>query len=200
MTYSWPVYIVLAIVVVFSFGTALFLPTVDILRSISSVPALVALIGVVLQIFRDHAQHEKALAVQRSEQHFILGVTSHMANVAFDKHVEFCEKYISQMQETLSTLFREGPTRECFALASKLAEIRLSFRTWLTSDIQDKILPFEDALAKIAGNHAMLENLPVGAARTKVVEEMHNTFADVLGLTMGRKRCQEPLFELTAVS
>jgi hypothetical protein len=183
MTYSWPVYIVLAIVATVSFGTALFLPTADILRWVSGVPALVALIGVVLQIFRDHAQYEKSLAIQRDQQHFILGVTSHMANVAFDKHVEFCERYISKMQETLSTLFSEGPTRKCLELSSVLANIRLSSRTWLTSDIQDKILPFEDALTKIAIKHIELESLPVGEKRTQVVEAMHNTFADVLGLS-----------------
>jgi hypothetical protein len=183
MTYSWPVYIVLAIVAAVSFGAALFLPTADILRWVSGVPALVALIGIVLQIFRDHEQHKKALAIQRDQQHFILGVTSHMANVAFDKHVEFCEGYISKMQETLSMLFREGPTRKCIELSSNLAGIRLSFRTWLTSDIQDKILPFEDALTKIASKHIELEGLGVGNKRNQVVEEMHDTFADVLGLS-----------------
>ena len=183
MTYSWAVYIVLAIVAAVSFGTALFLPPADILRWVSGVPALVALIGVVLQIFRDHAQYEKSLAIQRDQQHFILGVTSHMANVAFDKHVEFCERYISQMQETLSALFREGPTKKCLELSSALANIRLSSRTWLTSDIQDKILPFEDALTKIAVKHIELDSLPVGEKRTQVVEAMHNTFADVLGLS-----------------
>ena len=193
MTHSWPVYSILAIVFALSLGTAFVLPTADILRWISSAPALVALIGVVLQIFRDHAQHEKALVVQRDQQHFVLGVTSHMADVAFDRHVEFCEKYISQMQETLSTLFREGPTRKCLELAARLADIRLSFRTWLTSDIQKKILPFEEALTKIAGMHIELEGLPVGGKRTQMVEAMHNTFADVLGLSRleGRGNCDE---------
>lgn len=60
MTYSWPIYIVLAMVFTISLGTALLLPTAEILRWVSGAPALVALIGVVLQIFRDHAQHEKA--------------------------------------------------------------------------------------------------------------------------------------------
>jgi len=182
MTYSWPVYIVLAIVAAISFGTALFLPTADILRWVSGVPALVALIGVVLQIFRDHAQHEKALAIQRDQQHFILGVTSHMANVAFDKHVEFCEKYISQMQETLSTLFYEGPTKKCLELASKLADIRLSFRTWLTSEIQDKILPFEKALVKIGANEQLLKDLPGGTERTETVKEVYDIFSSVLDI------------------
>lgn len=183
MTYSWPVYSIPAIVFALSLGTALFLPTADILRWISGAPAIVALIGVVLQIFRDQAQHEKALIVQRDQQHFVLGITSHMANVAFDRHVDFREKYITQTQETLSTLFREGPTRQGFELSAKLADIRLSFRTWLTSDIQNKILSFEDALTRIAGMHLELGHLPVGEKRTQVVETMHNTFADVLGLS-----------------
>ena len=183
MSYSWPVYIILAIVFALSLGTELVLPTVDILRWASSAPALVALIGVVLQVFRDQAQHEKALLIQRDQQHFVLGVTSHMANVAFDRHVDFCEKYITQMQETLSTLFREGPTRKCLELSSQLANTRLSFRTWLTSDIQNKILPLEEALTKIAGMHIELEGLPVGDNRSQVVEAMYNTFSDVLGLS-----------------
>lgn len=195
MSYSWPVYIILAIIFTLSLGTALFLPTVDILRWASSTPALVALIGVVLQVFRDQAQHEKALLIQRDQQHFVLGVTSHMANVAFDRHVDFCEKYITQMQETLSTLFREGPTRKCLELSSQLANTRLSFRTWLTSDIQNKILPFEEALTKIAGMHIELEGLPVGDKRTQVVETIYNTFSDVLGLARqdGRRESDEAI-------
>ena len=193
MPYSWPIYIVLAIVFALSLGTALLLPTAEILRWISGAPALIALIGVVLQIFRDHAQHEKALVVQRDQQHFVLGVTSHMADVAFDRHVEFCEKYITQMQETLSTLFRDGPTSKCLELSGKLADTRLSFRTWLTSDIQDKILPFEQALTNIATKNIELEGLPVGENRTQAVEEMFNTFADVLGLARqeGRGKADE---------
>jgi len=183
MTYSWPVYIVLTIVATVSFGTALFLPTADILRWISGVPALVALIGVVLQIFRDRAQFEKTLALQRDQQHFILGVTSHMANVAFDRHVEFCEQYISHMQKVLPELLREGPTEKCLIWQSELADIRLKYRTWLTSEIQDKILPFEAAFTRIGGSHMRLEDLDVGEKRTQVVREMHDTFADVLGLS-----------------
>jgi hypothetical protein len=182
MTYSWPIYIVLAIVFVISLGTAVLLPTADILRWVSGTPAIVALIGVVLQIFRDHAQHERALAIQRDQQHFVLGVTSHMANVAFDRHVDFCEKYITKMQETLSILFTEGPSRKCLEMSSELGGIRLAFRPWLTHDIQSKILPFEQALTDIATKNIELERLPVGMERTQVVEEMFNTFIDVLGL------------------
>ncbi|MFO0706528.1 MAG: hypothetical protein U0412_06710 [Nitrospira sp.] len=182
MKFSWPVYIALAVVGGLSFLAASYFATAGVERALYGSPATLALIGALYQILRDHTQHEKALALQQSDHHIVLGITSHMADVAFDKHVEFCEKYMMQMQKTLSTLFRDGPSGDCMKLSSQLSEIRLSFRTWLTADIQDKILPFEEALTKIAGRHIMLDNLPVGDQRTKVVEEMHNTFADVLGL------------------
>lgn len=193
MTYSWPVYIILAIVFVLSLGTAFFLPTADILRWVSGAPANVALIGVVLQIFRDHAQHEKALAVQRDQQHFILGVTSHMANVAFDRHVEFCEKYMALMQEGLSELFHKGPSKDCLPFCEALVKIRLSYRTWLTSELQTKILPFEHALTKIGGMQMSLEGLSDREQRTKKMEAMDDTFTDVLGLERlpGRGRRDE---------
>lgn len=182
MTNAWPVYGILASILVLSFGTALFLPTTDILHWVVTTPGLLALVGVGWQIFRDHAQYEKNLRLQHDQQHFVLGVTSHMADVAFDRHVAFCEKYIAQMQETLSTLFNEGPTEKCLALSSKLADIRLSFRTWLISDIQNKILPFEHALTEIAGMHIELKGLLPGDIRTQLVESMYNIFTDVLNL------------------
>jgi hypothetical protein len=35
-----------------------------------------------------------------------------MANVAFDKHSEFCEKYMKEVHETLKTLFIIGEAHE----------------------------------------------------------------------------------------
>lgn len=182
MRFSWPVYSALAVVGSVSFLAASLLPTTDLLRAISGFPAVIALIAAVFQVFRDQAQHEKVLATQRDQQHFVLGVTSHMANVAFDRHVEFCEKYIQRMQKGLTELFHKGPTKECLPFCIELADIRLSYRTWLTSDLQSQIMPFEEALTKIAGRNIELEGLPVGDKRSQAVEEMHDVFADVLGI------------------
>lgn len=55
MKFSWPMYIALGGVATVSFAVAWFLPTTDIMHGILSSPAVVALIGVVYQIFRDHA-------------------------------------------------------------------------------------------------------------------------------------------------
>lgn len=39
---------------------------------------------------------------------FALGATSHMANVAFDNYVNFCEEYMKNVQETFSIVFGPG--------------------------------------------------------------------------------------------
>jgi len=182
MRYSWRVYLGLCVVAVLSFGAAWFLPTTDILRGVAGSPAIVALIAAVYQILRDQAQHERALSLQRDQQHFILGVTSHMANVVFDKHVKFCEEYLGFLQKVLSQMFAEGPTKDCLKFASDLAVIRLSHRTWLTSEMQEKILPFERALVEIGSSDLVLKAMPVGEKRSETVGKMYALFSKVLAL------------------
>jgi hypothetical protein len=114
-----------------------------------------------------------------------------MAKVAFDKHVEFCEKYIGRMQSGLSELFAAGPTPQCLTLASDLADIRLSFRAWITSDLQEKILPFEEALRKVGGMSMMMERLPVGDRRARAVDLMFDEFNKIIGLPKTGEKLDE---------
>src|SRR5271165_2934504 len=37
---------------------------------------------------------------------FLVGATSHMANVVFDKYVEFCEEYVKAMSAAVYTLIQ----------------------------------------------------------------------------------------------
>ena len=182
MKFSWPVYIALAVVALASFAGAWLLPTTEFMHGIAASPAIVALISVVYQIFRDHATYEKTLALQRDQQHFTLGITSQMATVVFNKHVAFCEKYIERMQKGLSELFFEGATEKCIAFATDLEDIRFSYRAWLTAEIQEKILPFEETLRKIGGGSYSLEHLPLGDKRDRIVEEIEELFNKILDL------------------
>lgn len=182
MKFTWPVYLALTAVAAASFVAAWLLPTSEIMRTVVSSPGIVALIAVIHQIFRDHAQYEHSLALQRDQQHFILGVTSHFASVAFDRHVTFCEEYISKMQAILPELMKSGPRQQCNQWASELADIRLKYRAWLTAEIQDKIIPFEKALIKIAVLSMRLADIRPGEKRSTLVEEMHEIFEQVLGL------------------
>ena len=182
MQHSLKVYVAALVVFAISFVVAWTLPTTDIFRGIIGLPGVAALIAVLYQVLRDQAAHERALALQREQQRYNLGIASHMANVAFDKHVQFCEQYIIGMQQGLSQLFQKGATQESLKFCSGLADIRLSFRAWVTKDLEGKILPFEDALREIGVSCIELEGLSVGEKRSRVVEKMYEVFKNVLGL------------------
>ena len=180
--HSWKVYVVAAVVLVVSFVAAWTLPTTDILRGVIGLPGVAALFAALYQIVRDEAAHARVLDLQERQQLFNLGVTYHMANVAFDRHVGFSEQYISRMQQGLTQLFQTGPPGESLKLCSDLIDIRLSFRAWITEDLEAKVMPFEDALRQIGARKIALEGLEPGPERSRVVNEMYAIFSDVTGL------------------
>lgn len=51
-----------------------------------------------------------ALQMEEVKNRFTMGAMSPMAEIAFNKHATFCEKYVSQVLDTLANLFREDPT------------------------------------------------------------------------------------------
>ncbi len=179
---SWRVYAAAAVVLILSFVAAWTLPTTEILRAIVGLPGVAALITVLYQVLRDQIAHERALELQRKQELFNLGIASHMANVAFDKHVQFSEQYLARMQQGLSELFQKGPTKESLKFCGELADIRRSFLAWITKDLKDKITPFEDALYKIGSSGIILDHLPVGEKRSQEVDQMYQIFSEVLGL------------------
>ena len=182
MRHSWRIYLASTIVFILSFGAAWALPTTDILRGIIGLPGVAALFAALFQIVRDQSAHERALELLEKQQLFSLGAASHMANVAFDKHVQFAEQYILRMQAGLTDLFRTGPPGESLKFSAELQEIRLSFRAWITKDIEAKVTPFEDALRKIGARRFLLEDLQPGPDRTRLVGEMYKIFSDVTGI------------------
>lgn len=179
---SYKVYAVAAGILIFSFVAAWMLPTTEIFRAILSIPGASAIVVALYQFVRDQAAHERALDLQDRQHLFNLGVASHMANTAFDKHVEFAEKYISTMQEGLTELFTTGPPGESLMFSHKLENVRLSFRTWITEDIGVKVMPFEAALRKMGATNIALEGVPPGPKRTQLVTEIYQAFSTVAGI------------------
>lgn len=175
-------YLVLLIVFVLSVVITLLLPLSEIARDIASFPAIGALIGALYQKFRDEALYEKERSLQRQQHIFNLGTTSHMANVSFDKHVEFCEKYMEEVHGTVSTLFREGPTTNALEHVSRLLELKKKYAAWISKDIAVKLEPFENALDNIGSLSHLKDALgntdPDG--RVKVVKKMYSVFRDVM--------------------
>jgi hypothetical protein len=90
MQLTWKMYVVAAIVCVLVVAAWL-LPTTDLIRNVIALPGVGALFIALFQLLRDEAAHVRALEIHDKQQSFNLGVTSHMANVALDKHVEFSE-------------------------------------------------------------------------------------------------------------
>lgn len=178
---SWKVYAVAAAVLVVFFIAAWIAPT-DLLSAILSIPGIAAVLTMLFQFVRDQAAHERALDLQQRQQLFDLGVTSHMANIAFDRHVAFVENYISTMQGGLTDLFTTGPPGESLMFSQKLADIRLSLRAWITEDIEAKVMPFEAALRKMGATKIALEGLPAGPERKQLVTEIYTAFSAVAGI------------------
>jgi len=180
--FSHKTYLLLFAVFILSFVAAWLLPVPEVFKGIFTVPGIGALLGVLYQIWRDQVSYERQKELQGKQLFFNLGVTSHMASVAFDKHVQFCEEYITQINEGLIHLFREGPTEDAISLAGKLSTIRFKFRPWLTEDIVAGVLPYEKALTEIGALAKLSEHSQRDETRTKAIDRMFAIFSKVTGI------------------
>jgi hypothetical protein len=157
----------------------------DTLQLLFAIPFVGSLLGVLVQILRDQAAHERSLLVQEAENRFVLGIGSHMGNTAFDKHVEFSEAYVGEAQAALVTLIREGPSEGALKHGWALSDIRKKYVLWLTSELEEALSPFEAALREIGANAYYIEAVrgskEDSEARSKALEAMYNRFAKVMG-------------------
>ncbi|MCL2920040.1 hypothetical protein [Shewanella litorisediminis] len=176
----------IAIVVGVSLGITFFAPINDVYKGIASLPGVAGLAAALFQLIRDHAAHQRNLEIQQGQQLFNLGATSHMANSVFDKHVEFCERYLAEVHQTVVTLTREGPTREALKHAGNLYTLRIEYTAWITPEMDEKLMPFEKAVRKIGANSGLVSALSGeenrDGARTKALEEMYDVFSNLMGI------------------
>jgi hypothetical protein len=182
MKLSWKTYLLLFAVIILSIAFTMTLPAEHIMKYVYSSPGIIALLGILYRLFLDETQYQKKASLQHDQQTFDLGTTTHMANVAFDKHVLFCEEYMKEMQNAVLTLFREGPSSTGMSLASNLLQIRINHAAWLTNEIDTNLEPFEQALREIGADAEFYKNDPAGANETGSVKKSFNTFKKVLGL------------------
>ena len=157
----------------------------DTLQFLLAFPFVGSLLGLLIQILRDQAAHERSLLVQEAENRFVLGIGSHMGNTAFDKHVEFSEAYVREVQAALVTLIREGPSEGALKHGWALSNIRDKYVIWLTSELEEALIPFEAALREIGANAHFVEAVRAsekdGEEHSKALEAMFNRFAEVMG-------------------
>ena len=190
---SWLTYLLATAVALVSFLTATFLPVPETYRGVASTPGVLALLGVVYQIWRDQRAHERAFERQRQQQDFTLGIASHMATVTFDKHVAFCETYIRAMYEGLAELFRTGPSPQALTVAGHLTQIRAEYTPWLSPEIEAKVEPFERALGRIGGGAGLMEHEPIGSRRSRLVQEIFDSLGIVHGLVEAETEEQQQI-------
>ena len=116
------------------------------------------MLTILYQLIRDEAAFEHNLKIQNQQQSFGLGATSHMANKVFDKHVEFCEKYLVEVHKIANQLFRSGPTKDAVDFANSLYTLKLEYATWLTDDINNSLFPFEQALRELGAAKGFIDD------------------------------------------
>src|SRR5258708_6781940 len=176
-------YAALAIVFVASLAaTAIFhyFP-VSIVGDLAGIPAIAALFGALFLLSRDSIAFDRSVRLEEAKNRFTVGATSHMANVAFDKHVQFCEEYTAEVFRTMTFLFRKGPNANVLDNVAALMDIRRKWSVWLTPEIENLLEKFEGALSKIGANAWLLGELRAAEDRTDAVKEAFWTFAAVMG-------------------
>jgi len=178
--HTWLTYVVLALVFLASVVTAWLLPVPDLFRGFASIPGIGALFGAVYHLWREQRLHERAVELLHRQQDFALAAASHMANVAYDKHVAFAEAYIARTNQGVDDLFGTGPSKAALKFAGDLHAIRRQPATWLSSEIEEKLIRFESALTRMGAGMAFLDSVPVGEGRSRVVEEIYKAFKGLL--------------------
>ena len=186
MKHDFRTYLILLSVIFLAFGSAYIIPASELLKATIAAPGVVSLLAALFQLMRDQASYEKQLDIQSRQFQFTLGAASHMANIAFDKHVDFCERYMSEIHDMVHTFFREGETEEALTHARKLYALREQYATWLTDEINSNLDKFESTIRKI-GSEAHFIKVTTGDPRYSEQRSLKfnssfELFKDILGI------------------
>lgn len=183
MSKKWIKYICLTAVAAIS-AVLVFLRIGGLLQDLASIPLYGALLAVVVTIVRDDAAHQRTLLAADHQNRFVLGGSSHMASVAFDKHVEFCEEYVHEADAVLAAIFREGPSEKSVFHAGTLFAVRRKHAVWITEKIDEKLASFEAALRQMGVSAGYVAST-IGDATTydrqEHINQKYKIFAQLTG-------------------
>lgn len=174
-------YILFIIVFILSISLAYLVQVNQTWRAVFTLPAVGVLFSILYKIWREDASHLRDIELQNRQQDFMLGTASHMANVVYDKHAIFCEEYMTGVQSGFQELRRDGASKGAMDIGRKLVNVRQKHSTWLTSEIEAKLIPFEQALISIGAKDGLINHLPMGEKRNQVIEEVYNFFGLIMG-------------------
>lgn len=137
-----------------------------------------------LEAYKANLQKVNAIQIEEAKNRFTVGATSHMAGLAFDKHVQFCERYVARVFEVLADLFARGPHEVALQHANALSSIRREWALWLTADIEGLLDQFEAAIRGIGADAHLLRMVP---GEQEANRRMFAEFAKVFGPKYGFK-------------
>lgn len=128
-----PIHVYFGLLLVFGLAVSIawLIPASDWVKGMIATPGIGALFGVLLQFARDSSYFERQKYLQNDQQIFSLGANSHMTNAVFDKHVEFCEAYMTGVHDAVGTLFREGPTEKASECSHRLFALKREYAAWI---------------------------------------------------------------------
>jgi len=192
-------YLLLLVIFLLSFWFFTVIPGETILKYVAATPALCALCAAIYQIVRDHSAHLKTLEIQQKQQAFSIGISSHMANTTFDKHIEFCEKYIAEINKTISTLGQNGPTELALNHGRSLLDVRIEYSTWVTNDMSKKLIVFEEALYKIGAKSKLSEKTNNSKKAIKAGEEAEKLWVELLGAFIDNEKIEDKAIAILSV-
>lgn len=113
--------------------------------------AIVGPVSVQLSKFLSDRFIERQKAQQTRE--LSVGATSHMATVAFDKHIGFCEEYVQEMYKAIHTMIEVERTEDPMD-PRRFTRVRQRWALWLTHEIEDKLDQFERTITHIISGAA----------------------------------------------
>jgi len=141
-----------------------------------ALPAAGSLIAFLYESYRNNRAHERTVEFQNKQQDFVLGTASHMAETVYNKHVIFCEEYSNRIQRGFQELLEHGPSRNSLTIGRELVNIRQKHSPWLTKEMESRLKPIEQALIMIGAKDGLIDSLPIGDRRDKVIKEVYKFF------------------------
>ena len=134
-----------------------------------------------LEMFRAELKMAHAVQMEEAKNRFTVGAMSHMAVVAFDKHVEFCEEYSKAVRAALLNMLKKGPHEDVLKDAGTLTQLREKWSLWLSPEIERQLTDFEGAVRTIGAQGWLLRNLGPNENRSEAIKRAYGTFAAVMG-------------------
>lgn len=167
---------------VIAYSTA-FIPWIsDLNRAVLAIPGAVSLSALIIQVLREEVAFEREKELKEREHNYGLATLSHMAQVVFDRQVEFCDAYAPVVKQIVMEEMRNGPCEQALQQAEALANIREKYALWIPKTQFEKLLAFENGLRELGSSAKMIDIVTDDASRRAFVDRAFNRLLNVVGI------------------